>query len=284
MRLRRTMSRSIEWPLLNNPMIPMKAVWLLCVAMVLGIIMPKTDAEAEATLVQIPEGQYTPFFLQSPSKGAVPEVVKSVQLGRFALDSVPVSKMRFLDFVRSHPEWRKSTVARVFADESYLTDWPNDLSYGTKDQTAEPVTNISWFAARAFCEAEDMQLPTTDQWEYALYDQGRNAQDTSRIALQWLAEPNAASLHKIGIAKPNGFGVYDLVGLVWEWTEDFDSFVSGNELRASDGKNGAAFCGAGGIGVKDTADYPAFMRFAMRASLKASYTVKNLGFRCAKDL
>jgi len=59
------MSRSIEWPLLNNPMIPMKVVWLLCVAMVLGIIMPKTDAEAEATLVQIPEGNIRHFFCKA---------------------------------------------------------------------------------------------------------------------------------------------------------------------------------------------------------------------------
>jgi formylglycine-generating enzyme len=33
--------------------------------------------------------------------------------------------------------------------------------------------------------------------------------------------------------------------------------------------------------VADTTDYPAFMRYSMRASLKASYTTDNLGFRCA---
>jgi hypothetical protein len=42
--------------------------------------------------------------------------------------------------------------------------------------------------------------------------------------------------------------------------------------------------GAGSPGAKDTANCPAFMRHGMRSSLKAGYTIDNLGFRAAKDL
>ena len=42
--------------------------------------------------------------------------------------------------------------------------------------------------------------------------------------------------------------------------------------------------GSGSLGAKDTGNYPAFLRFGMRSSLTAGYTVHNLGFRCAKDL
>ena len=43
------------------------------------------------------------------------------------------------------------------------------------------------------------------------------------------------------------------------------------------------FCGAGSLGASDRANYPAFMRFGFRSSLRAGYTVHNLGFRCAKN-
>ena len=41
---------------------------------------------------------------------------------------------------------------------------------------------------------------------------------------------------------------------------------------------------SGSQGVKDTGNFPAFMRYGFRSSLKADYCVHNLGFRCAKDL
>ena len=37
-----------------------------------------------------------------------------------------------------------------------------------------PVTNVSWFAAQAYCEARGARLPTTEEWEYALADSGRD--------------------------------------------------------------------------------------------------------------
>jgi sulfatase modifying factor 1 len=43
------------------------------------------------------------------------------------------------------------------------------------------------------------------------------------------------------------------------------------------------FCGSGALGASSFDDYAAFMRYAFRSSLKAHYTVPNLGFRCAQD-
>jgi hypothetical protein len=52
--------------------------------------------------------------------------------------------------------------------------------------------------------------------------------------------------------------------------------------------NGGPGCssmlGAGSLGAKDTANFSGFMRFGMRSSLKASYSVHNLGFRCASEI
>ena len=55
------------------------------------------------------------------------------------------------------------------------------------------------------------------------------------------------------------------------------------ESRADSGLERDLFCGAGAVGAKETTDYAAFMRQALRASLKANNTTTSLGFRCARD-
>ena len=72
-------------------------------------------------------------------------------------------------------------------------------------------------------------------------------------------------------------------GLVWEWTSDFNSiFLSGESRKDKDTDNNL-FCGSGSVNATDLMNYAAFMRYAFRGSLKAKYTTKNLGFRCAQD-
>ncbi|HEU5123837.1 MAG TPA: formylglycine-generating enzyme family protein, partial [Verrucomicrobiae bacterium] len=56
------------------------------------------------------------------------------------------------------------------------------------------------------------------------------------------------------------------------------------DVRNDTGLERQLFCGAGSVGAKDVRNFPAFMRYGFRSSLKANYCVHNLGFRCAKDL
>ncbi len=56
------------------------------------------------------------------------------------------------------------------------------------------------------------------------------------------------------------------------------------DARGDTGLDRQLFCGSGSEGAKDTSNFPAFMRYGFRSSLKASYTIHNLGFRCAKTL
>ena len=81
----------------------------------------------------------------------------------------------------------------------------------------------------------------------------------------------------------NDAGVWDLHGLVWEWVEDFNSSLVTGESRADAALERSLFCGSGALGASAFLDYAAFMRQALRSSLRASYTMRNLGFRCACD-
>ena len=70
---------------------------------------------------------------------------------------------------------------------------------------------------------------------------------------------------------------------MWEWVSDWNSVLLTGESRVDAGIERQLYCAGAAAGAADPSDYAAFLRFAMRASLKATYAVGNLGFRCAYD-
>jgi len=273
---RRTVSGKTRTPIAKSGAVAL-------VAAALAIALAATSGAAmlrSSPMVNIPAGEYLPFFQESPGKGKARVENAPVRMNAFRLDAFPVTNGQYLEFVRDRPEWRRSRVKPLLADSHYLAHWRGDLELADKKTASEPVTNVSWFAAEAFCEARGLRLPLTEQWEYALADQGRKQAEIEQQSLDWFSTPNPRRLKAVGRDKPNGYGVYDLVGLVWEWTLDNNSFMTGTEQRNTSSKDDAAFCGSGSVGVSDATNYPAFMRYAMRSSLKANYTIENVGFRC----
>jgi len=225
-------------------------------------------------------GEYRPFYRLTGRE--------RITVRAFALDARPVTNERFLAFVRANPAWQRTRVRRLFADQDYLAHWAGDAELGPSARPSQPVTRVSWFAARAFCEAQGRRLPTEAEWEYVARaserspDAPRDPATTARI-LAWYGRPNA-TLEDVGASRPNYWGLHDLHALVWEWVEDFNSALVVTDSRDNQGPGIARFCGAASSGAADVGDYVAFMRYAFRQSLRGSYTVRNLGFRCAADI
>ena len=147
---------------------------------------------------------------------------------------------------------------------------------------------MSWFAAKTYCECQDKRLPTVDEWEYvAMADEttkdARVKPSYNEQILAWYEAPRSNE-NSIGQTPKNIWGVYDLHGLVWEWTLDFNSVLITGESRKDVDKDSNLFCGSAAINATDLMNYAAFMRYAIRGSLKAKYSMKNLGFRCVKDI
>lgn len=239
-------------------------------------------ALAKEGMIVIPAGTYVP--LQRTTKEAA-----QVPVGSFRLDERPVTNGEFLAFVTVHPQWRRSQVSGLFADSSYLSHWAGDLELGPQAPPAAPVVRVSWFAARAYARAVGKRLPTTAEWELAATagysgPDGKNDPELKRDLYAWLARPVPAVLSAAAAARPDFHGVRGLHGLVWEWVDDFNTAMVTGESRADSGLDRDLFCGAGSVGAKDPGDYAAFMRSALRSSLKANNTTSSLGFRCAQSL
>ncbi|MGB0884168.1 MAG: formylglycine-generating enzyme family protein [Flavobacteriales bacterium] len=211
-----------------------------------------------------------------------------IEVKPFRLDTYPVSQTQFLDFVKSNPKWKRSEVLSLFADDNYLRKWDSDTSLATASNPKAPITNVSWYAAKAYCNCQGKRLPTLDEWEYAAMASAEkpNAQQDSLFNQQIIEsyELPKTYKHAIGSTYKNYWGLYDMHGLVWEWTSDFNAVLISGESRQDVDTERNLFCGSGSINASDLMDYAAFMRYAFRGSIKANYSIQTLGFRCAKDL
>ncbi|MHA7943551.1 formylglycine-generating enzyme family protein [Formosa sp. 3Alg 14/1] len=248
---------------------------LFCMAfLVQTIILAQTS-----DMVLIKGGRYIPLYGRDSSL---------VKVDHFYMDKLPVTNEQYVDFVKKFPEWKKSKAKKLFVDATYLRNWKNDTTLNDSEKPKSPITYISWFAASKYCECQGKRLPTVDEWEYAamadeeLADARVKASYNQKI-LSWYEAPRT-NTYEVGRNPENYWGVSDLHGLVWEWTSDFNSILITGESRKDVDKDSNLFCGSAAIGATDLMNYAAFMRYAFRGSITARYSIKNLGFRCVKDV
>ena len=237
-----------------------------------------TNANCQSKMVSIKGGTYIPLYGRDSSQ---------VTISDFQMDVYPVTNQEYLDFVNKYPKWKRSEVKKLFADGNYLIDWKSDTELSDKQSLNAPITNISWFAANDYCECQGKRLPTIDEWEYVAManktmPDARKLKTYNEFILGWYEKPKTFN-NAIGSTFKNYWNVYDLHGLVWEWTSDFNSVLISGESRKDVDNDSNLFCGSAAIGATDLMNYAAFMRYAIRGSLKAKYTMKNLGFRCVSD-
>jgi formylglycine-generating enzyme required for sulfatase activity len=167
---------------------------------------------------------------------------------------------------------------------------PNSL-----DGDLKPVVNISWNDAIAFCnllsekaglkacysisnegniicdwESDGYRLPSEAEWQYACKagTTGYRYGEINKIA--WYNENSGGKIHEVGRKEPNAWGLYDMLGNVWEWCFDlYDEQVYGSYriFRGGSWAEEARGCGA-----------------SCRRRSHPTFGIDDLGFRLARSI
>ncbi len=122
---------------------------------------------------------------------------------------------------------------QFIAASSYMPDGGDAwLSPGFEQTDAYPVGDVTWNDAVAFCEwlsrkeSRTYRLPTEAEWEYCCragstttWFFADNPADLGHYA--WFSGNGGRTPHPVGLLKPNAWGLYDMLGEVWQWTGDW---------------------------------------------------------------
>jgi len=202
-----------------------------------------------ASYRSVPSGQLTmgkDDNVDSLGKSVDPLLPHPVAVDSFYLGETEVTNRQFAAFVAQTPQWSPANAAALvssdLADDAYLSDWVN----GRPPAGAEdlPVTFVSFHAAAAFCQwltgavqsslpGYIARLPHESEWEWA-------ARGGLRGVLYPLGEKPGAAVFfqkgavgpsRAGTSEPNGYGLRDMAGNVWEWCAD--PYAPGSYLLSS---------------------------------------------------
>ena len=254
-------------------------------------VVPAAELErAAAEMVRIPAGE----FQMGSNEIMEASPRHTVHLDAFYIDAYEVTNAQFKAFTDANPEWRKDNIPSEYHNGNYLRLWAgNDYPRGKANH---PVVYVSWYAAMAYAKWKGKRLPTEAEWEKA----ARGGMTGRRFVWGNSRHPGKANYgyygkhtRPVGSYLPNGYGLHDMGGNVWELCLDqYDR----NFYRNSPKENPVAgvpdiealmadFTSVQTIRVSRGGSWntPGPAGAASRGDDKPTNTNSWLGFRCAKS-
>jgi eukaryotic-like serine/threonine-protein kinase len=149
------------------------------------------------------------------------------------------------------------------------------------DESA-PIANVSWHQAAQFCRWAAGRLPTEAEWEFAVRAKSTGARYDDLEKVAWTRATSGLRSHPAALLQPNRYGLFDMLGNVWEWTGDryqADYFAHSPATDPGGPDAGDFRVLRGGSWLRDTTE----ARASERYPAPPGDPDQAVGFRCAAD-
>jgi formylglycine-generating enzyme required for sulfatase activity len=114
--------------------------------------------------------------------------------------------------VGAYKRFAGATGRQMPPSPSFNSGWTNENM---------PIVNVAWNDAQAYCGWMGGRLPTEAEWEYASRGGTTGARYGPIDEIAWYDSNSGGQTHDVAQKRPNGFGLYDMLGNVWEWVNDW---------------------------------------------------------------
>ena len=186
--------------------------------------------------------------------------------------------------------WMGKTEVTVAAYQAFSKVNGIAMSSGQQGSTY-PVTGVIWDEANAYCRWAGGRLPTEAEWEYAARGGTTSIRYGDLDAIAWTSANSGNMLHETAKKEPNAYGLYDMLGNLWEWTADW---YRANYYEKSPSMNPPGPPSADLLVDKATgadnpiksirggawSGFPGVARASYRYCFVPSLRVANIGFHC----
>jgi len=144
-----------------------------------------------------------------------------------------------------------------------------------------PVEQVDFTQAQNYCATVGMRLPTEAEWEYAARAGTTGARYGNLDTIAWYDDNSGRKTHEVGQKQPNAWGLYDMLGNVWQWTGDWyaDEYQGGNQTDPKGPASGQDRTLRGGSWNFEALG----ARASIRIRLEPTDRNNNLGFRCVGE-